>query len=221
MQKNRSMKSLESDINIFELIQAELSNLHWILFVAILLGGTMFMYSSQKVKAQYLAESSISVETQIKDISVFSQLIYSDEFLKQVVTSLNLDESVELLRSRITVTPLLASSDLDTTYFKVQVVWSDETLILKIGDRINQSFIQRAPNLLPITESFILGSKVDMILNPNNIILQRTIIGGILGAVIAAGFVLISYLFDFRIRSMNELVEFSSIPVVANISDKK
>lgn len=221
MKENRSVKSLESDINIFELIRAELSNLHWILLIVIVFSGAMFLYSTQKIKPQYMGEKSISVKTQIKDPTVFSEIISSDEFLGQVITTLNLNSSVEQLRSKVTVSPLLSSSELDTIYFKVQVGWTDLTTTTKISDLIATHFIQKAPALLPIIEPFVLGSKVDMILSPSKAILQRTIIGGILGGIIAVGFILISYLFDFRIRSTNELVEFSKIQVVAAVKVKK
>lgn len=221
MKENRSVKSLESDINIFELIRAEISNLHWILLIVIVFGGLMFVYSAQTVKPQYMGENTISVKTQIKDPTVFSQIINGDEFLGQVITTLDLKTSIETLRSKINVLPLLASSELDTMYFDVRVKWTYLATTTKISDLIAQKFIQKAPALLPVTELFVIGSKVDLILSPSKIILQRTIIGGVLGGIIAVGFILISYLFDFRIRSANELVEFSKIPVVAHVKVRK
>lgn len=217
MKENRSVKSLESDINIFELIRAEISNLHWILLIVIVFGGLMFVYSAQRIKPQYMGENTISVKTQIKDPTVFSQIINSDEFLGQVITTLDLNTSIEQLRSKINVLPLLASSELDTIYFDVRVKWTDLATTTKISDLIAQNFIQKAPALLPVTEPFVIGRKIDLILSPSKVILQRTIIGGVLGGIIAVGFILISYLFDFRIRSANELVEFSKIPVVAHV----
>jgi capsular polysaccharide biosynthesis protein len=221
MQGNQSAKALESDINLIELIHAELSNLHWIILFALLFSGMMFAYSYQSVKPQFQGEKTYSVKTHIKDSEVFAQYINSDEFLAKIITSLSLDSTIEQFRSKVTISPLLASSDLDSTYFKVQVKWPDRIQTTSISDLIAQNFEKEAPGFFPLSETIILGSKVEMTINPANVIMQRIVIGGVLGGIIAAGFVLVSYLFDFRIRSANELVEYTKIPAVAFVKVKK
>lgn len=221
MKNVRSVRSLESDVNLFELLQAMFSNLHWILLISLLVAGLMWGVSFSKVKPEYTSETVYAVRTQLKDGELFSQIIRQDSFLTEVKSSLGLDVTLEQFRGLISVNTVLTSSDLDTTYISVIVTWQEKVMGQKISEKIAADFIHIAPDILPLEEIFIVSSMTAQSVNPSNILMQRIIIGLLLGSIISVGYILIAYLFDQRIRSGEEMMNLTEIPVVTNIIVKK
>jgi capsular polysaccharide biosynthesis protein len=219
--KNRSVRSLESDINLFELFRAMLSNLHWILIISMLAGGLMWGISSYSVKSVYDSEDVYSVRTNLKDSVLFSQIILQDSFLSEVERSIGLDESLQRFRSHINIETVLTSSDLDTTYIKVVVKWDDKIVSKKISDKISMDFMRISKSTLPLEEIFVVSSMVIQTVNRSRAILLNSFIGFLIGAIVSLGYVMIMYLFDQHIRSAEEMADLTGIPIVVNIEAGK
>lgn len=218
------------DINVQDVFKFLCKRIWIIVLCAAILGASVFFCTKGFVKPQYEASVSFYVnnasgqeggrltsgdlQVALRLVATYINIIQSDTVLDKVIAASGTDLSTKQLRDKIS-----ANSIGDTEMFRVSVRTTDPELSMKLANLIAEI----APG--EITQ-FIEGSATKIIdwaklpkepCAPNYTL--NTVLGTMIGAVLAILGLLLYMLLDTRIKTEEDLAKICKIPVMGLIPD--
>lgn len=225
--ENENREAIEIDIQ--KLLLAYL-NKWWIFMLCVILAGAIAMvYTLQFVTPLYNAKVTIYVnnagpnqkveyvtssnlQTSQRLVNTYVYIIGSETVLEKVAREADLGMSAGQIRSS-----MHAAQKGTTEIFDVTITHSDPEKAARIANAVAEV----APGEI---ERFVEGSSTKVIdyakvpkspVSPN--LTKNTIVGCLVGIVIAAIFITIRFLLDVRIKDEDELIALFDIPVLGQI----
>ncbi|MDR1700428.1 MAG: polysaccharide export protein [Lachnoclostridium sp.] len=222
-------QSEELEINLVELFYVLKKRIAIILLTAVVLGigaGIYFKYlvtplynSTAKL---YILTSSTSI-TGFADIQIGSaltldylELIYSRPVIEEVIKNQELDETYESLSQKITIV-----NPEDTRILNITVTYDEPNTAKSIVDelakvsqkQISKTMSTEEPSI--VEEGYVNKNKV------SPMVARNTLIASLLGALLAAGVIIILHLMNDTIRSTEDVEKHLGINVLASIPMKR
>lgn len=222
-------KTIELDLK--ELFQACLNKFWLIISSTVVVAALMYIFTvcfvtpMYKTNATFYVNNSLSADesqkitssdlaTAQKLVLTCTNIIKSDKVLEKVAQEAGLDMSAAALRKVIT------ASDIDETeMFKVEVVSADPIMAAKIANAIADVAPQEIANIIVgSTTKVIDRAKIPTAPHSPNVV-TNTVLGALVGMVLAVGFVVVSTLLDVHIRCEDDLTAITQLPVLGSIPE--
>lgn len=164
--------------------------------------------SSQTI--DYITGSNLATSQQL--VSTYVNIIQSDTVLTKVVESGGLDYTPEQVRSIMS-----ANQVGETELFKVSISHPDPAMAAHIANTVAE--------VAPAEIAQIVEGSSTKIIDYAKVPEQRytpsysrnTLMGALLGCVLAAGFVTLRYLMDVRIKDEEDLEQLFDLPVLGQV----
>jgi len=209
-------------VDIFYLLRARL----WIIILsAILLASVAGLISSFLITPIYTSTTKLYILTKstsitsLADIQMGTQLtqdymvlIKSRPVVEKVIENLELDMTYEQLSSIITV-----SNPSNTRILEIQADYPDSYVTKQIVDEFATVSVDRIAKIMDTEEPTIVeeGYASPNPSSPNT--RRNTIIGGLLGAFLAAGIVIVLHLMDDTIKNSEDIEKYLGISTLGLI----
>ena len=215
----------EQEIDLVEVFYALVSKAWLIILFAALGVGLMLGYTTLFVKPTYSSTSSIYILTKstsitsLADIQMGTQItqdyqviITSRPVLDEVIQNLGLNMSYEQLKGKISV-----NNPSNTRFLEITVKDNDAFLAKKIVDELTDVSCRttadvmetQAPNVMDYGQ--VASSPVSPSLKKN------AIIGGLLGFVIACVIIIIKFMMNDSIKTVDDVEKYLGINVLGLI----
>ena len=145
-------------------------------------------------------------------VDTYSEIIRSRKIASKVINNLDLNYSIEELKSRISV-----SSINDTEIIKITVVDEDSKLAMDIANETASVFKTEIVKLYNIQNIGVVdvAETANSPYNMNS--LKGIIISLLIGIVLSLALVFIMYYFDTTIKSAEEVEEKLGLPVIGKV----
>lgn len=161
-------------------------------------------------RIDYISGSNLSAAQQL--VNTYVNIIRSDSVLQKVVDQSGLDYSVAQIRG------CMSAAQVDETeLFNVYITHPDPQMAAQIANAVAEV----APGEI---EKIVEGSSTKIIdyakvptsrYSPSYS--RNTMLGGVIGVVLAAAYVTLRYLLDVRLKDEDELVQMFDLPVLGRI----
>lgn len=147
-----------------------------------------------------------------KLVGTYSELVTSNDVVRQVITNTGIDISEEALKSSIEV-----SSVEDTDVIKISVTNQNPTYATKLANETAKAFMEKVAEIYNINNVHVVDEAEEP-QSPSNVNhLKDVIIFTFIGVVIAVGYVLIANMLDNTIKTREEVERLYKVPVIAEI----
>ena len=168
--------------------------------------------SNENNKDDEDAITTTDITLNSKLVSTYSELVKSKKVLRQVISNLGIEESIDLLRGKIKV-----SSVEDTEVIKITVTHENPTYASKIANEITKVFSKEVNELYKINNVYIVD-EAETSIKPSNINhVKDIILFGMIGLALSAAYVFILNMLDNTIKSSEDIEKAYNIPVLATI----
>lgn len=169
--------------------------------------------SSESTRVSYTSKMNYAM----KMLDTYIEVMKTNKFHRQVADDLNESKNASYSASTI-ASALSIESISNTAMFKVTVTTDDADLSYDIAEQLETTI----PKMMKKTNSGLVNASVeDKAVKATTAgslgYAKKMTIAALVGAVIAAAYVLLRTLLDVRIRSEEELVEKYNIPVLGSI----
>lgn len=224
---NKGREDMEIDLQ--KLLMVYLKNWWIILLCGLIVAGGALIYSKQCITPLYRASVTVYVNnaksSQTIDyitgsnltasqqlVSTYVNIIQSDTVLTKVVESGGLDYTPEQVRSIMS-----ASQVGETELFTVSISHPDPQMAAHIANAV--------ADVAPAEIAKIVEGSSTKIIDYAKVPQRRytpsysrnTMLGGLVGCVLAVGFVTLRYLLDVRIKDEEDLTQLFDLPVLGQI----
>lgn len=217
------------EIDLKELMMILLHRIWLIIGATILAGALVFGFTRLFVKPQYTSSikmyvnnstsskgnmSSADLSAAKSIVDTYITIIESDTVLSDVISNAESDLTTSQLSQMIS-----ARSLNNTEVFQVNVTNPDPTDAYNLANSIADTAPDYLTEIVEGTAVKIIDRAKfnDIPVSPNY--LQNTLIGMVLGFMLATGLVLLLSFMDTRIKSEQDLQKVSDLPVLGAISD--
>ena len=215
----------ETEIDLVELFFVMLH--HWRSFLlAILLGATLMgAYHTYFVKPSYSATAEFYITSSDSVISLtdlnmgraltadYQNIIKSRAVLNKVIQDLGLNIDYRSLSNLIKV-----DNPSDTHIIDMTVTTSDLTLSRDIVNDLLTVSIERIYQIIGTNEPTIIDySEAEAVKDVTPSIIRHMAIGGLIGAVLVAAFVVLRSVMDSTIKSDDDVERYLHLPVLAAV----
>ena len=224
------MKSDEMEIDLVELFHT-LVKKAWVILICLLVGVIIAGgYTKLFITPQYQASSTIYVlgnAGQSSNVSVslslskqltvdFTILSKSRPVMEKVIDKLGLDYSVEQLANMMTV-----ENPTDSSILKVTVTNPDAQLAADISNAMSDAIAERISEVMLTDKPSTVEEAVkpSYPVSPN--VKRNILLGGILGAGLAAGVFVVLFLMDDTIKTEEDVKKYLHMNTIATISKEK
>ena len=147
-----------------------------------------------------------------KLVGTYSELVTSNDVVRQVITNTGIDISEEALKSSIEV-----SSVEDTDVIKISVTNQNPTYATKLANETAKAFMEKVAEIYNINNVHVVDEAEEP-QSPSNVNhLKDVVIFTFIGVVIAVGYVLIANMLDNTIKTREEVERLYKVPVIAEI----
>lgn len=147
-----------------------------------------------------------------KLVGTYSELVTSNDVVRQVITNTGINISEEALKSSIEV-----SSVEDTDVIKISVTNQNPTYATKLTNETAKAFMEKVAEIYNINNVHVVDEAEEP-QSPSNVNhLKDVIIFTFIGVVIAVGYVLIANMLDNTIKTREEVERLYKVPVIAEI----
>lgn len=146
----------------------------------------------------------------------YSELIQSPPVLEETITDLKLDLTYKELKERITI-----ENPEDTRILEITVEDADPEMAQKIVNKLSEvsaSYISEVMEVSPPT-IFAQGEVAEEQTSPN--VTKNTVIGGIVGILLAIVIVVISAVTNDAIQTEDDVEKYLNLSVLASIPDRE
>ena len=168
--------------------------------------------TNEKKKDSEEAITATDITLNSKLVSTYSELIKSKKVLRQVVSNLQIDENVDVLKNKIKV-----SSVQDTEVIKITVTHANPTYAAKIANEITKVFSKEVNELYKINNVYIVD-EAEVQNSPSNINhIKDIILFAMVGLVISSAYVFVLNMLDNTIKSSEDIENQFNIPVLVTI----
>lgn len=216
----------EVEVDIKELIMILLKKAWLIIIVTIFTAIIAFTISKFRIAPQYesttklyLVANSDNQTVTYSDLQVGSQLtndymslIKSRPVLEDAISDLKLDITTKQLVDLINV-----SNPANTRIIEITVKYNNPNTAKKIADKIRESSADHIENIMELEKINVVeeGNIPIEKIAPN--IMQNTLIGGILGTIVAILVILIVYFLNDTIKTPEDVERYLGLSVLAII----
>lgn len=177
---------------------------------------TLILVSNNNQQNSAALQSEVNLNKNL--VTTYSEIVKSRSVLSQVIDKLKLDDTVEELSKRITV-----SSVENTEIIKIQVSDKDNKDAKKIASTTSEVFMKEVQKIYNLTNvSTIDEASLEKV--PYNVnLVKQLLIAAALGLVSSMGIVFLIFYFDTTIKSSKDIEEKLGLPVIGNVTliDKK
>ena len=147
-----------------------------------------------------------------KLVGTYSELVTSNDVVRQVITNTGINISEEALKSSIEV-----SSVEDTDVIKISVTNQNPTYATKLTNETAKAFMEKVAEIYNINNVHVVDEAEEP-QSPSNVNhLKDVIIFTFIGVVVAVAYVLIANMLDNTIKTREEVERLFKIPVIAEI----
>lgn len=216
------------EIDLKELIEIFWEKRTTIILLVAIFMVVGFIYSSFMITPKYssttslvLAQSNSTDQTGItttditlnsKLISTYSKLVKSDLVIKEVISNLGISDSIESVKSSVTV-----SAVSDTEILEIKVTTGEPDKSAKLANEVSAVFIEKVKELYSRDNVHTLDP-AEIEEAPSNINHPKTIIiFALVGFVIAAGYIFAVFMLDNSIKTPEDVEKSAHVPVLASI----
>lgn len=217
----------EVEIDIKELIGVVLKRLWIITIVAIATAILAFVASRYWMTPQYESTTKVYIlSTQdngervtYSDLQAGGQLtkdymslVKSRPILEGVISDLNLDTTANALAEQINI-----SSPDNTRIINITVRYNNPQAAKLIADSVRETSADHIKDIMDLEEVNIVeeGNVSKNQVSPN--VLQNTLIGAILGGIIATLVILVAYFLDDTIKTVDDVEKYLGLSVLGSI----
>ncbi len=214
------------EINIKEIVRVLLHKSCFIVLSAILFASAAAYISLYRLVPMYTSTTSIYVINReaessltLADLQTGSQLtkdykiiVKSRPVMEQVITDLNLAVSHEELAGMISV-----STPDDTRILQIAASYSDPVLARDIADAVARVSIEKMVGVMGMEEVNVVepGNLPETPSSPN--VRKNTVYGGILGIAVASFFIILAYLLNDSIKTIEDVEKYLGITTLSSI----
>lgn len=217
------------EIDLQKLFMRWLTNWWIIMFCGILFATASLVYTKQYITPKYKASvtiyvnniragnqvesiSSSSLSTSKQLVQTYIKIISSDTVLTKVAEVAESDEPIAVIRGRMS-----ATQEDETELFKVHFSHPDPEMAARLANAVAE--------VVPTEMAEIVEGSSTKIIDYAKVPVQRytpsftknTVIGGIIGSMVAVLWVTIQFLLDVRIKEAEDLVSQYDYPILGQI----
>lgn len=192
---------------------------------AVLVGG----YTKMMITPQYTATSMIYILGQTTSISSITELQVRSELTEDftimaksravingVIKEMNLDMSYDELKSSVNV-----SNPTDSHILQIEVTNPDPKMAKDISNAMANAVADNVASVM-VTDKPSIAEKAVTPKSPSSPNLMKdTVMGGLVGAVIAMGILVVRYLMDDTIKTEEDIRKYLQINTLASVSLEK
>lgn len=219
----------EMEIDLLELFQVLLQKA-WVIILCMVIGaGLAFGGTKMLLTPKYSASSQIYILTKttsvtsLADIQMGAQLTVDFEVLaksrpvvEEVIDELNLDYTYEELVGMITT-----QNPSDTRILKMTVENEDPNLAKEIANAMAEVTAERVAYIMNTDKPKIVEEAVTPEKPSSPSTVKNTALGGILGAVLAMGIIVIIYLMNDTIQTEEDVRKYLDLNTLAALPLEK
>lgn len=217
------------EIDVGELFKVVWKRAWIIVLCALLVGGMTLVYTANFVTPMYRAEvtmyvnnnssntdtvSSSNLAVALQLVKTYVNIIKSDRVLEKVIEETGLMLTPKQIRGMLT-----AESVNDTEMFAVRITSPSPQMSADIANAIADV----APGVISVIIEGSSAKVVDYAKVPTSRVspsyTTNTIVGTLLGGILAALFFILQHLLDTRIKTEEDLERICQIPVLGSIPD--
>lgn len=174
--------------------------------------STKILLATQQIQTDNVGTMSTDVTLNTKLVSTYSELIKSNDVLREVKENLNIDIPENTLKKNIKV-----SSVKDTSIIQVTVLNESATMAADIANEVANVFSDKVKEYYKIDNVHIYDA-AEPSSSPSNINHRRDVlIFTLVGIVVSVLYVLISNLFDTTISRTDDFEKEYGVTVLAEI----
>ncbi len=216
----------EVEIDLKEIMFLLLDRLIVILLVGVLAAGLAFLGTKFLITPKYQSTTSIYIMNQNDESKVnasdyttsnfmtkdYEELITCPPVMEQVIADLDLDFSVGVLESMITI-----ENKQDTRILYITVTDTDPARARQIADAVRATSAVKIKDIMKIEDVNTVSSAnlSSSPVSPN--VFKNMIIGAALGIIIAIAVIVIMHITDDTIKSPDEIEKYLGISTLATI----
>lgn len=192
---------------------------------AVLVGG----YTKMMITPQYTATSMIYILGQTTSISSITELQVSSALtadftimaksravINGVIKEMNLDMSYDELKSSVNV-----SNPTDSHILQIEVTNPDPKIAKDISNAMANAVADNVASVM-VTDKPSIAEKAVTPKSPSSPnLMKNTAMGGLVGAVIAMGILVVRYLMDDTIKTEEDVRKYLQINTLASVSLEK
>ena len=147
-----------------------------------------------------------------KLVGTYSELVTSNDVVRQVITNTGIGISENALKNSIEV-----SSVEDTDVIRISVTNENPTYATKLANETAKAFMEKVAEIYNINNVHVVDEAEEP-QSPSNVNhLKDVVIFTFIGVVIAVGYVLIANMLDNTIKTREEVERLYKVPVIAEI----
>lgn len=223
----------EVEIDLLQLARALLKNVWAIILAMVIFGGCTLAYTAVFVKPLYEAESLMYVNNNSLSVGDAKLSISSGDITaaKSLV-----DTYAIILKTRATLEDVIEQADVPCSYeqlahmieagsvngtevFYIKVTNENPQMAEKIANTISQILPEKIASIVEGCSARIVDYAVVPSHRSSPSLSKNTVLGALVGFVLACGIIIVKELMDDEIRSSDYLIETYDLPVLAVIPD--
>ena len=226
-------KNEDTDIDLLEILGLLLSRAGLILLTAVLGLVVAFALTKLLITPQYQSSTEIYVNNSTSGQSSSDQinvndlqsstyltkdyviLVKSRPVLNQVISELKLDMSVDALEAKLSV-----AAYTDTRIIKIAVTDPDPLEAKKLVDAVTTAAITHIENIIGVDSVKLSNGEGNIPTSPvSPNVKLNSILGFIIGFILAAGVVIARFLLDDTIKTQEDIEKYLSLSVLGIIPE--
>lgn len=209
---------MREEINLTELYKFLMKKIRLIILICILSIGTAYLYTFYFAVPMYRSTTQILVDqrnndsgeistgdinTNIKLIDTYKELITGPAILNLVKERMELDMSTNQLAKKINI-----NAPENVQLFNISVSESDANLAAEIANTVAQTFKEKIPEIMQRVDNVVIVYEAVPSLTPYSPNFNNNMIrGGLIGITVSLGIVLLQYFLDDTLRNVDFVTE--------------
>lgn len=213
------------EIDLLELAQVLLAHIKLLILALVLGAGAAFAISKFMITPQYTATSTLYIfnktdsTTSLSDLQMgtqltndFQVLATSQPVMDRVIQELALNCDYETLSKSVQI-----ENPTSTRLLKIKVTNPDPVLAADISNALAESLRDCVAEIMNVDKPSIAAEAVPPTRksSPNNS--RNAMLGGALGLVLAAGFIIVRWLLDDTVKSAEDIQKYLGLNTLAEI----
>lgn len=176
----------------------------------VLAGSGSETSNTNQVSEGSITTTDITINSKL--VSTYSELVKSNNVLRQVISNLDIDVNEEDLRKNVSVTSVK-----DTELIEITVTNANATYAAQVANEIAKVFTEKVGEIYNINNVHVVD-EAEVATVPSNINHTKDVmIFALIGVVVAVIYVLLSNMLDTTIKAEEEIEKYVKLPVIASI----
>ncbi len=230
MNQERTTHDIDNDeltIDLGELFSVLWNKIYIIILAGIVLAFAAFAYTQLLITPKYTSTTSMYMLTKTEgstglttsDLQTGTQLTQdymeltkSRSVLEKVISTLNLDMSVEELGNSVTT-----ANKENTRIMTIQVENEDPELAREIADALRETASSKIKDIMDI-DAVNTIEKANLPTSPSSpSVMKNTAIGAMLGILLSAGIIILIFILDDTVKTPDDVEKYLGLNVLTSI----